>query len=42
MLAEYVREVVDARIAELSGGGAEPADKAQGSAAEAFSKRMAR
>jgi hypothetical protein len=42
MLAEYVREVVDARIAELSGGVTEPADKAPGSAAEAFSKRMAR
>lgn len=42
MLAEYIREVVDARIIELSGGRTDPADKAPGSAAEAFSKRMAR
>lgn len=42
VLAEYVRGVVDARIAELSGGGPDPADQAPGSAAQAFSERMAR
>jgi len=42
MLAEYVHRVVDARIAELSGGGPDPADNAPGTAAQAFSERMAR